>query len=52
MDRGKDRISVVGLGFVGLSLATVNARTGFDTIGVDVDSKKIDNLKVCRPDFF
>ena len=52
MDRGKARISVIGLGFVGLSLATVNARTGFDTIGVDVDSKKIDNLKVCRPDFF
>ena len=52
MDRGKDRISVIGLGFVGLSLATVNARTGFDTIGVDIDSKKIDNLKVCRPDFF
>ena len=52
MDRGKDRISVIGLGFVGLSLATVNARTGFDTIGVDVDSKKIDNLKACRPDFF
>ena len=52
MDRGKDRISVIGLGFVGLSLATVNARTGFDTIGVDIDSKKIDNLKACRPDFF
>lgn len=44
-------ISVMGLGFVGLSLAVANARAGFDTIGVDVDDKKIDRLKVCRPDF-
>ena len=52
MTRSKDRISVIGLGFVGLSLATTNARMGFDTIGVDIDSKKIDDLKACRPDFF
>ena len=52
MTRSKDRISVIGLGFVGLSLAVVNARNGFDTIGVDIDSKKIDKLRACRPDFF
>ena len=52
MTRSKGRISVIGLGFVGLSLAATNARVGFDTIGVDIDSKKIDNLKACRLDFF
>ena len=48
----KSRISVVGLGFVGLPLATVNAKKGFATIGVDVDNKKIANLKRGKTDFF
>ena len=48
----KNRISVVGLGPVGLSLATVNAKRGFTTIGVDVDNKKIANLKRGKIDFF
>ena len=48
----RNRISVVGLGFVGTSLAAVNARAGFDTIGVDSNGKKIDELASCRLDFF
>ena len=52
MTGAKNKISVIGLGFVGLSLATANARRGFDTIGVDIDSKKIERLKTCKPDFF
>lgn len=52
MTRDKNRISVIGSGFVGLSSATVNAKMRFDTIGIDIDSEKIDNLKACRPDFF
>ena len=48
----KEKISVVGLGFVGLSLALVNAKNGFNTIGVDIDSKKIDKLRACKPAFF
>ena len=48
----KIRISVVGLGFVGLSLAVVNAVRGFHTIGVDIDEKKIHNLKSGKPDIF
>ena len=48
----KNKISVIGLGFVGLSLATTNAKKGFDTIGVDIDSTKIERLKACKPDFF
>ena len=50
--RSKDRISVIGLGVVGLSLAVANARAGFDTIGVDIDGGKIDKLRACRLDFF
>ena len=48
----KRRISVVGMGFVGLPLAVVNAKTGFETIGVDTDSKKIESLQAGRPTFF
>jgi len=39
------KISVIGLGFVGLSLAVVNAQKGFDTIGIDIDNKKLTNLR-------
>ena len=40
----KEKISVVGLGFVGLSMAVVNASKGFYTYGIDIDTKKIKNL--------
>jgi len=48
----KIRISIVGLGFVGLSLAVVNAVHGFHTIGVDINEKKIRSLKSGKPDIF
>ncbi|MGI0094685.1 MAG: UDP-glucose dehydrogenase family protein [Nitrosotalea sp.] len=48
----KPRISVIGLGFVGLSLSVANAKCGFSTIGVDINEQKIDNLKKGIPDFF
>ena len=37
----KEKISVVGLGFVGLSMAVVNASKGFFTYGIDINTKKI-----------
>jgi UDPglucose 6-dehydrogenase len=46
------RISIIGLGFVGLSLAVTNATKGFKTIGVDNNDIKINNLKKGKPDFF
>ena len=52
MTGAKSKISVIGLGFAGLSLVTASARRGFSTIGVDIDSKKIERLKVCKADFF
>ena len=48
----KSKISIVGLGFVGLSIAVTNARKGFETIGVDVDKSKIEQLKQGIPYFF
>ncbi len=50
--RTKNKISVIGLGFVGLSLAIVNAKKGFKTIGVDISREKITNLKKGKMDFF
>ncbi len=38
----KARIGVVGLGYVGLPLAVEYAAKGFDTLGIEVDSKKVD----------
>jgi len=34
------KISVIGLGFVGLTLAVTNAQKGFSTIGVDNKKEK------------
>lgn len=48
----KLRVSVMGLGFVGLSLAVTNAKKGFTTIGVDIEDSKISRLKKGEPDFF
>lgn len=37
-------IGVVGLGYVGLPLVLAYARAGFQTLGLDIDSTKIDHL--------
>ncbi|HKF57486.1 MAG TPA: NAD(P)-binding domain-containing protein, partial [Blastocatellia bacterium] len=38
-------IGVVGLGYVGLPLAVEFARSGFKTIGFEVDAARIDTIK-------
>jgi len=48
----KQKISVVGLGFVGLTLAAVNAKKGFKTIGIDIDKEKITKLRKGIPSFY
>lgn len=45
-------ISIIGLGFVGLSLAVINATKGFKTIGVDNNKEKINSLKKSKSDFY
>jgi UDPglucose 6-dehydrogenase len=47
-----NKISVIGLGFVGLTLAVTNAQKGFLTIGVDTNKEKIENLNKSKADFF
>jgi UDP-N-acetyl-D-mannosaminuronic acid dehydrogenase len=41
----KEKVAVVGLGYVGLPLACLLADNGFQTIGVDVDRGKLDALR-------
>lgn len=48
----KPVISVIGLGFVGLTLAVVNAKKGFSTIGIDNNKTKLTNLQNGKIDFF
>lgn len=38
------KISIIGVGYVGLTTATVFAELGNDVIGTDVDKEKIENL--------
>ena len=44
----KARIGVVGLGYVGLPLAVEFAGKGFETVGIDVDKKKIDAINCAK----
>jgi UDP-N-acetyl-D-glucosamine dehydrogenase len=39
------RLSVIGLGYVGLPLITEFAHTGFQTIGIDIDENKVGQIK-------
>jgi len=48
----KPKISVIGLGFVGLTLAVINAKEGFDTLGVDIDKTKLNKLNRGETYFF
>jgi UDP-N-acetyl-D-glucosamine dehydrogenase len=41
-------VAVIGLGYVGLPLATAFARAGFRTTGVDVDQSKVDSINAGR----
>jgi UDPglucose 6-dehydrogenase len=48
----KPKISVMGLGFVGLTLAVVNADKGFSTVGIDIDKEKIKKLQKGETTFY
>ena len=41
IDTRTARVGVVGLGYVGLPLAVELARAGFETVGLDLDPRKI-----------
>ena len=48
----KPRVSIIGLGFVGLSLAVTNAKKGFFTVAVDNQQGKIKSLNNGKPYFY
>jgi nucleotide sugar dehydrogenase len=45
------QLVVIGLGYVGLTLAGVYAQAGFKTLGVDINQDIINNLKKGQPHF-
>ncbi|MBI5739137.1 MAG: nucleotide sugar dehydrogenase [Nitrospirae bacterium] len=45
MTTDRDRICVLGMGFIGLTLATTISEAGFDVLGVDVSQNVIDSLR-------
>ncbi|NLG71559.1 MAG: UDP-N-acetyl-D-glucosamine dehydrogenase, partial [Chloroflexi bacterium] len=48
MERLQDRsacVAVIGLGYVGLPLATVFAEAGFRVVGIDPDLRKVENIR-------
>lgn len=44
IENGSAKIAVIGLGYVGLPLAVEYAAAGFDTVGIDLDERKITKL--------
>jgi len=45
-------ISIVGLGFVGLSLAVASAKKKFDAYGIEINERKLRKLRSGKSDFF
>ena len=41
----KNSVGVLGLGYVGLPLATALSESGYDVVGVDVDEEKVNSLR-------
>ena len=46
------RVTIIGLGFVGLSFASFLGSKGISVIGVDSNKKKIECLREGIPDFY
>jgi UDP-N-acetyl-D-glucosamine dehydrogenase len=45
------QVAVIGLGYVGLPLATAFARAGFPVVGLDVDDRKVRTIQGSHPRF-
>ena len=48
----KLRIGFIGLGYVGLTTATVLAYHGYDVVGVDIDSRKVEMVRRGEPPIY
>lgn len=44
-ERADTHVSVVGLGYVGLTLAIHLDRAGYETVGYDIDARKVESLQ-------
>ena len=42
------KIAIIGLGYVGLPLAILSARSGYEVVGIDIDRKKVDLINSGR----
>jgi len=47
----KNKISVIGLGYVGLPLAILSCKKGYEVIGIDFDSNKVNLIKEKKSPF-
>jgi UDP-N-acetyl-D-mannosaminuronate dehydrogenase len=45
----KEKIGVVGLGKLGLPLALVFCKVGYQVSGVDVNPEQIEQIRLCSP---
>jgi len=48
----KAQIAIIGLGRVGLPLASVLANSGFKVLGIDVDEQRLDSIRNSKCPFF
>ena len=46
------KVSVVGLGYVGLPLALLAKRRGYDVLGIDTDTHKVELINQQESPFF
>ncbi len=48
-DTSVKRVCIVGLGYIGLPTAIVAAESGYDTLGYDIDSQRVDKINKGDP---
>lgn len=46
--RRDSKVAVIGVGYVGLPLSIEIARSGYRTVGIDVDNNKVKSILACR----
>lgn len=47
-----EKIAIIGMGYVGLPLALLAERKGYQVVGIDIDAEKITTLEQKKPPFF
>lgn len=52
IDQSNQRVCIVGMGYVGLTLAVVMAESGYHVVGLERDAEKVDVLQTGSSHFF